>query len=131
MRIIYPYEEEEQKKLYEYCKAMNVEMIHIPNERKCSVIIGKRMKAQGVRSGFPDNLFPYARGRYHGLFIELKRVRGASSRISPEQKRWQEVLRAQGYACEVCYGADEAIACLSEYLNLKEKHDEKRKNDES
>lgn len=125
MRIIYPYEEEEQKKLYEYCKAMNVEMVHIPNERKCSNHIGKRLKDQGVRSGFPDNFFPYARGRYHGLFIELKRVRGASSRISPDQKKWQEVLRAQGYACEICYGAKEAIECLNEYLKLREKHDEK------
>ena len=72
------------------------------------------MKAEGQRQGVPDLTLPVPSGSYHGLFIELKRVKGG--RVSPEQKDWLAFLSGQGYRAEVCKGAVEAIAVINEYL---------------
>lgn len=119
MLNLVPTEDIEQEQLYTYCKIFDIEMVHIPNERKCTAQQGARLKRQGVRSGFPDNFFPYPRGKYHGLFIELKRADKSKSHVQKSQKEWQKLLRSQGYACEICYGADEAIQCLNEYIDIK------------
>lgn len=58
---------------------------------------------------------------YHGLYIELKRpdsVGKKAGKADPEQIKWQEALRVQGYAVEVCVGWLEARACLIKYLTL-------------
>jgi len=88
-------------------------LYHVPNGGSRNVIEAKRLKAQGVKSGVPDLVLPVARGKYHGLYIELKTLRG---RVSDTQKQWLEALRNQGYAAIVCRGADEAIAMIAKYL---------------
>ncbi len=88
-------------------------LYHIPNERKCSVIQGRQLKNQGVKSGVPDLHLPVARGNYHSLYIEMKSEKG---RTSDEQKWWLEELSYQGCRCEVCYGWQEAVKVLEEYL---------------
>jgi hypothetical protein len=57
-----------------------------------------------------------ARGPYHGLFLELKRIKGGV--VSPEQDRWHAELRAQGYRVEVCKGAEAAWTVLLDYCGL-------------
>jgi hypothetical protein len=49
----------------------------------------------------------------HGLYIEMKTRKG---KVSPAQRAWQKRLRGMGYAAEVCYGADDAIATIEQYL---------------
>lgn len=59
--------------------------------------------------------------KYCGLFIELKRpIRKGYSKpvISPEQKEWLEYLNAVGYYAIVCYGCEEAIKIISNYLKI-------------
>lgn len=72
-------------------------------------------RAMGVKKGVPDLSLPVARGRYHGLYIEMKT---ASGRASPAQKWWGEQLAAQGYFWEVCHGWQAAAAALGWYLSL-------------
>lgn len=74
---------------------------------------GNRLKAEGRKRGVPDLLYPVARGRYHGLFIEMKRVRGGS--VDADQRAWHQALREQGYAVVVCKGAEAAKAALLAY----------------
>ena len=75
-----------------------------------------RFKKEGVLAGFPDLILPTPRHGFHSLAIELKRRKGASSRVSNNQVDWIKYLTQQGwYAC-VCYGADEAIIKLEWYL---------------
>lgn len=88
-------------------------LYHVPNGGSRNVVEAKRLKAQGVKPGVPDLVLPVARGKYHGLYIELKTLRG---RVSDAQKQWLEALRNQGYAAIVCRGADEAIAMIAKYL---------------
>lgn len=111
-----PKEEEEQKVLYAWCKENGIELVHIPNERKCNAATGARLALQGVRSGFPDNFIIGAQKGFHGLFIELKRQVKSLSRLSKEQKDWIKILNDSGYKAAVCYGADEAINEIVEYF---------------
>ena len=118
---ITPKEEKEQEILFEWCNEKGIPMIHIPNERKCSVVQGAKLKRQGVRSGFPDNLIPIAKNGYHGLFIELKRAKKVLSKKSPEQREWIKYLNAAGYKAVFCYGAEEAKRAVLEYIQGAER----------
>lgn len=74
-------------------------------------------KAIGVKKGVPDLSLPVPRGRYHGLYIEMKNDAG---RASQEQKWWGERLTEQGYRWEVCHGWRSAVQTLEWYLTLKD-----------
>ena len=74
-----------------------------------------KMKRTGYVKGFPDLFIYEPRGEYHGLAIEMKKEKGGVA--SPEQKRWQELLRNRGYASYICKGSEEAIKRIDEYLN--------------
>ena len=89
---------------------------HIPNGGSRDAIEGRHLKAQGVKAGVPDLCLPVPRGRYHGLYIEMKT---ASGRTSPEQEWWGEKLSGQGYFWEVCHGWESAVRVLEWYLELK------------
>lgn len=92
-------------------------MYHIPNGGSRSKAEAGRFRAEGVKSGVPDICLPVARGEYHGLYIELKRVKGG--RVSPAQQRWIAALRDQGYCACVCKGWDDAAHVIKAYLENK------------
>lgn len=119
-----PTEEQEQRLLCEWAAFQGGRfpelklLVHIPNEGKRSFQQGQRLKAIGLRRGFPDLFLPVACGGYHGLMIELKRRSGG--RVSPEQREWLSELTAQGYRAALCCGADEAIEEIKKYLGGKQ-----------
>lgn len=90
-------------------------LYHVPNEGKRSYKTAARLKAEGLKSGVPDICLPVPRGGYHGLYIELKRVK--NSRVTQDQLDWIEALIAQGYVAAVCRGCDEAIELITRYLS--------------
>ena len=75
-----------------------------------------QMKREGVKSGVPDICLPVPRGKYHGLFIELKREGGTATE---NQLGWLAALRKQGYASFLCTGAESAISVIKWYLKLE------------
>lgn len=85
----------------------------IPNGGKRSIKVALELKKEGVRSGVPDMMLAVAKGGYHGLFIELKKING---RAQPNQKKWQKMLREQGYKAEIIEGWEDAIKEIREYL---------------
>jgi hypothetical protein len=89
-------------------------LIHVPNGGARDVITGAKLKASGVKRGVPDYILFVARGEYHGLAIELKRLRGGT--LSPEQKEWLNDLRSEGWRAEVCCGHTAAWRVLEDYL---------------
>ena len=118
-----PSEEEEQVTLFNWAKMQEKKypelalMFHIPNGGLRSKSEAARFKKAGVKSGVPDIFLPCAKGRYHGLFIELKKITGG--KISKEQKAWQAVLSKAGYASCICYGWQDASRTITCYLEEK------------
>ena len=88
-------------------------LFHIPNERHCTPQQGRMLKLMGVKRGVPDLFLPVPRGRYHGLWIEMKTETGTATN---DQKWWGDRLTAQGYLCYLCHGWDTAVRVLEWYM---------------
>ena len=69
-------------------------------------------KGQGMLSGVPDLFLPVPRGRYHGLFIEMKH---GTNTLTDNQKKFLQNAANVGYAVSVCYSASEAIKRIEDY----------------
>ena len=115
-----PSEEEEQATLFNWARMQEGKypelklMFHIPNGGLRSKTEAARLKKQGVKAGVPDIFLPCARGKFHGLFIELKRLTGGQ--VSKQQKEWSYKLTMAGYAVFVCHGWQEASRVIMTYL---------------
>jgi len=88
-------------------------MYHTPNGGSRNVIEAVNLKAQGVRSGVPDICLPVPKGKYHGLYIELKRYGG---KPTAEQLDYIAFLKSQGYYAEWICGNEMAIEAIKWYL---------------
>ena len=92
---------------------------------KLSIGQAKKHKRLQGRRGYPDLFIAEPRGKYHGLFLEVKRpdvtiykkngelVANAHIR---EQFDMLEQLRQRGYVAEFACGFDEAKKIIDEYL---------------
>lgn len=121
-----PKESEEQQALFEWAQLQSGRfpelrlLYHVPNGGSRNKAEAARLHAEGVKAGVPDLCLPVARGGFHGLYIELKRVRGGKA--SEEQKGWLECLEKQGYCAELCAGWQTAAETIVEYLTGGIKH---------
>lgn len=88
---------------------------HIPNGGQRNKSTAIALKRQGVKAGVPDLMLPVARHGFHGLYIELKKA-DKTNKATALQKQWLRDLTDQGYKAVVCYGYDEAVAVLADYL---------------
>ena len=117
-----PSEHEEQAALVVWCKLNERKhpelawVFAIPNGGYRHPATAGRLKAEGVRRGYPDLGLDVARGGFHGLRIELKRRKGGG--LSPEQHTWGVRLMRQGYDWNVARGWEEARDVLLRYLAL-------------
>lgn len=115
-----PTEEQEQAYVIQWCELMRPELpelellFHIPNGGMRSKTEAVRFKRIGVKPGVPDLFLPVARGKFHGLFIEMKRKKGG--RPSAEQSGWIKRLKNEGYAAYIAQGGEEAVKILGDYL---------------
>lgn len=109
-------ETNEQIAVIEWCDLLNIPCVHIANEGKRSISYAVTLKKMGMRKGFPDLFIPRARGKYHGLFVEMKY---GNNKPSEDQRLWLDILSREGYACAVCFNADEAIKTIESYHKLK------------
>ncbi len=113
---IVPLEAQEQEVFAAWCDAKGLLWVHIPNERKATARVIAELERQGLKKGFPDNFIAEPSGKWHGLFIELKRAKKSLSHKSPEQRKWIKALNEKGYKAAFCYGAEEAKRVVLEYL---------------
>lgn len=119
-----PEESAEQTSLFYWAafhtgKWPELRLLHaIPNGGMRHKATAARMKGEGVKAGVPDICLPVPRGHYHGLYIELKRLRGG--RVSDEQEKWLADLTAQGYRAVVCKGWLAASEEITRYMLLPE-----------
>jgi hypothetical protein len=114
-------EHDEQVALFQWADAAQAQhpelaMLHAtPNGGYRPMVTAVRLKAEGVRKGYPDISLDVARGRWHGLRIELKRA-DHSNGPTAEQREWIARLRYYGYSAVVAYGAAEAQQVIMAYL---------------
>lgn len=119
-----PTESVEQQTLFRWAKLFEPVhpelklMYHVPNEGKRSYAAGRRLVAEGLKSGVPDICLPVARGGYHGLYIELKRLRGG--KLTEDQRDWLDALNDEGYMTTMCKGWQAASEVILRYLEMKE-----------
>jgi len=86
----------------------------IPNGGHRHKAVASKLKLEGVKAGVPDLLFPVSRHNKHGLFIEMKSIKG---QISFTQKEWIINLQKQNYKVVVAYGHKEAQHFILQYLS--------------
>lgn len=89
-------------------------LFHIPNERKCSVRQGRKLKSEGVVKGVADLCLAQAKHGFHALYIEMKKP---GNYQKPGQKEWQTGIEKHGYKYVVCKSRDEFEKIVTEYLN--------------
>lgn len=100
------------------CKYPELEMLfHIPNGGKRDAREAARFKQMGVKAGVPDLFLAAPRGRFHGLFIEMKSPNG---KVTEHQRKWLGELAKRGYDTAVCHSFEEARNKITEYI-LREK----------
>ena len=92
-------------------------MFHIPNGGSRNKIEAAHLKAQGVKAGVPDICLPVPRGKYHGLYIELKY---GKNKPTAAQLCWLNNLNMQGYAVAICWGWEKAKDVIIAYLNCND-----------
>lgn len=92
----------------------------IPNGGKRSKVTASILKSEGVKSGVADLFLSMPKLYYgcpahwkHGLYIETKTEHGEQS---PEQKKFQKAVEAQGYEYTICRSIDEFIKTINDYL---------------
>ena len=96
-------------------KYPNVLLTSSPSAAIRSPAQGARLKRSGHLAGTPDLMLFCPRKGFHALFLELKTPNGKLDRKG-NQARFRDLANAEGYKSVVCYGADEAIKVIDEYL---------------
>ena len=75
-----------------------------------------KMKRAGAVKGWPDLFLAVKTFDFNGLFVEMKRETGGV--VSKEQRYLHLLLREQGFAVVVCWGNNEAINAIKNYLGI-------------
>lgn len=113
--VIKIYESQIQKAVFDWAK-LKPELkwlFHIPNGGSRNMIEAVQLKRQGVKKGVSDIFLPISRNGFHGLFIELK---AGKNKPSKEQLEFIDYVTEQGYKAVICYGLDETIRVIEDYL---------------
>lgn len=113
-----PKEKEEQIKVVVWMDKRNLVYFGVMNQRRCGQAEMLSLKRQGLKPGVQDLIIPMARGKYHGMAVEMKRIVGGVMREN--QRYWRDALTKQGWYAIVANGAAEAIIELERYLALQD-----------
>lgn len=114
-----PTEHQEQVALFQWAGISEraypeLALLHaVPNGGSRHPAEAKNLKAAGVKPGVPDICLPVPRGKYHGLYIELKSAKG---KLSEYQEKWISDLKGQGFRAVCCFGFEEARSIIMNYL---------------
>jgi len=121
VRQLVPLETQEQaqlirwKCLYERQIPALAHLFAIPNQGAARL---KSLQMEGTLRGVSDLFLSYPVAPFHGLYIEMKRVKGG--KVSPEQYAFIALQTSVGYAAEACRGAEEAWKLILTYLGEKD-----------
>ncbi|QKJ87424.1 VRR-NUC domain-containing protein [Paramixta manurensis] len=113
-------ETEEQAALIEWADKTVIDgicigdyLIHIPNEGKRGPKAARDAKRLGLRPGVPDLFLALPRGKYAGLWIEMKSKDG---KLSELQIKWISKLMTASYRVSISFGCISAKETIIEYI---------------
>jgi len=106
-----PLEAQVQRAIIDRLRWAGCMAVHIPNAGKRSLAGGRRVKAEGMRPGFPD-LAVYGPSGRHAL-LEVKRPGWTPSDLSATQRETHDRLRALGHHVAVVDSPEAAVAALT------------------
>ena len=93
-----------------------------------SEVLAKLMKPLRSDIGIPDLFVSVAKGKYHGLYIEMKAPgekiykrdgKTLKTKHLEEQAAMHKRLREAGYFCDFKIGFDSGKECVDWYMKLK------------
>lgn len=93
-----------------------VDLVHaVPNGGARHIATARRLKAEGVKPGVPDVLWPVSRGGFLGLAIEFKAGSGAPSK---DQRDRIDRLQREGWLVALCWSWEAAARVLQGYAGM-------------
>ena len=90
---------------------------HCPNGGKRNAWEAAKFKQLGVKPGISDLHLPYPKGKYCGLYIEMK---AGNNKLQETQKEFLKDMEKAGHFVVTCYSSNIAIDILEEYCKLSE-----------
>lgn len=119
--IFIPSEHEEQCNLIHWFRLQyprfSRNLFAIPNGGHRNIVVAKKLKDEGVTRGVADLFLMMAKGDWHGLFIEMKPVKGGQQSIN--QKEFEKACFDAGYKYFLAKGCKAAQDCIREYLQAE------------
>lgn len=113
-----PTESQEQQALIKWWRLQYPQnemlLFHIPNGGWRNFKTAARLKKEGVVAGVADLFLAIPSGKFHGLFIEMKRESGGKQ--SQAQKDFEKAIKAQGYGYALCHGWMDAASAIRLHL---------------
>lgn len=117
----------EESKLQQACvrwfrmqySCYNYLLFAIPNGGKRGVVTASILKSEGTLAGVADLFLAVPRVTYseettkHGLFLEMKTIKGTQSE---SQKEFQKKVELVGYQYTICRSIEEFIKTINDYL---------------
>lgn len=116
-KVATPNEQMEQICFFDYVrlhKELEPYVFSIPNEGKRNYYNARMLISAGLKKGVSDIFVALPVPPYHGMFIEMKSVKGKPTK---EQVKFQQDVMGKGYMAVICYGAQQAIKVLQAYLD--------------
>lgn len=85
----------------------------VPNAAKRSMALAAMLKAEGMRSGIPDIMFPFANKSHNGLALEFK---SAIGKPTANQSEYLSLLEKHNWQCHIVNDSEKALKILLTYL---------------
>jgi hypothetical protein len=118
-------EHDEQKALFIWAKIYEERfpqfqmLFAVPNGGFRKLKTARDLKAEGVKAGVPDVLYPVPRRigevGYAGLAIEMK---FGKNKTTPEQEWWLGMLQVNGWRTGICYSWRDAARLIADYEGI-------------
>ena len=107
-----------QKSVIDYIKYAYPQALYCASAGglRTSITQAIKMKATGYVKGVPDLQIFEPMGKYHGLLIEIKDIKGV---VSKEQKQWIKELNERGYYATYSRGFEATIKIIDDYFKGK------------
>lgn len=109
-------ETEIQRQIIEWCNhipELRNMVIHIPNEGKRTISMGRKLRQIGLRPGVADLFIPIPRHGYNGVWVEIKSKHGV---LRENQREFLSDMEKQGYLTFISRSLEDFMQKINAYM---------------